>query len=85
MKDYKDLFYFKQQKDLLRKTIEDVDTIKSKLSFYDNEFDLTTLDKAFTELNKLYKELQLEVNKEKLNFTKEELKELHWIYNKSTK
>lgn len=80
MKDYNDLFYFKRQQELLEETINNIGAIKGKLVFYDNEFSLDTLDNAFQELYKLYKELEKEVEEQKQNFSKEELKELHFKY-----
>lgn len=80
MKDYNDLFYFKHQKDRLEETINNIGYIKGKLIFYDNEITLDTLDKAFQELYKLNKELEAIIEEEKKNFSKEELKELHWKY-----
>lgn len=81
MKDYNDLFYFKRQLEVLEETINNIGSIKGKLVFYDNEFSLETLDNAFQELYKLHKELEQEVEREKQNFSKDELKELHYKYN----
>lgn len=80
MKDYKDLFYFKREKDRIKKTMEEIDVIKGKLIFYDNEFNLSTLDKAHEELDKLYKELSEEVKEEVSKFTAEEIDELALKY-----
>lgn len=85
MKDYNDLFYFKRQQELLEETINNIGAIKGKLVFYDNEFSLDTLDKAFQELYKLHKELEKEVEEQKQNFSKAELKELHYKYNEYIK
>lgn len=81
MKDYKDLFYFKRQQDLLDEAINNIGAVKGKLVFYENEFSTDTLDKAFQELYKLHKELDKAIEEEKQKFSKEELKELHYKYN----
>ena len=80
MKDYKDLFYFMREKDRVRNAIEDIEIIKSKLIFYDDVFNLTSLDNAYNELQKLYKELSEEVKEEVSKFTAEEINELALKY-----
>lgn len=80
MKDYTDLFYFKREKERLENTINDIGSIRGKLVFYENELSVSELDKAFQHLYKLRQELEKEVEKEKEKFTREELKELHFIY-----
>lgn len=81
MKDYNELFYFKRQQELLEETINNIGAIKGKLVFYENEFTTSTLDNAFQELYKLHKELEQAVEQELKNFSKEELKQLHYKYN----
>ena len=81
MKDYNELFYFKRQQELLEETINNIGAIKGKLVFYENEFTTSNLDNAFQELYKLHKELKQAVEQELKNFSKEELKQLHYKYN----
>ena len=84
MKDYTKLFEIEKKKDNIKEGLNHLEQVDKTLTFYDEWYskEVATIR---SKLLKLLETLNKEFDEEKQNFTPEELKELHWIYKKSTK